>query len=552
MPEELLLDEPLLGDTLGEAVDVVAARACPTPTPPSKVPAAMVDATTARRTVNVTFEITSFRPTVSVGSVVGGRSATSRRGFRIPWGVHGRQQSSGSWESAQSERRESGGSHRRIPSTLPAPAQFPPRVASQAAGMNTALALAPRVSPVAPPLTADPLVEFVVPVFNEEADLERSIRRLRGYLDERFPFQAVVTIADNASTDTTWAIASRLAAELPGVRAIHLDAKGRGRALRSVWSSSRAEVVAYMDVDLSTGLEALLPLVAPLLSGHSDVAIGTRLARGSRVIRGPKREMISRAYNGLLRAILGTRFTDAQCGFKAMRADVARALIPLVEDQSWFFDTELLVLAERNGLRIHEVPVDWADDADSRVDVPRTAWEDLKGMGRLAIALAAGRGRAELPPSARPAEDWAELAPQVFMFAGIGAVSTVGYLAVFAVMWGPLGAFAANLVALAALSGVNFAANRRLTFSIRGRRGILRHALAAMVPLALSAVATTTALVAARALTAPSLGVDFLAVLVAGGAAALARFVLLRTWVFRHHRFAGSATLDGVGGREWR
>jgi hypothetical protein len=138
-----------------------------------------------------------------------------------------------------------------------------------------------------------------------------------------------------------------------------------------------------MDVDLSTGLEALLPLVAPLISGHSDLAIGTRLARGARVVRGPRREVISRIYNRLLHLSLRSRFSDAQCGFKAGRAATIKALLPRVEDQAWFFDTELLVLAERSGLRIHEVPVDWVDDPDSRVDIVRTALEDLRGILRL-------------------------------------------------------------------------------------------------------------------------------------------------------------------------
>src|SRR6266581_3887143 len=162
-------------------------------------------------------------------------------------------------------------------------------------------------------------VDIVVPVRNEERDLAPSVRRLAGYLSESFPFSARVTIADNGSTDATWAIASQLARELPEVRAIHMELPGRGRALRAIWSDSDAEVLAYMDVDLSTDLNALLPLVAPLLSGHSDLAIGTRLARGSRVIRGPKRELVSRGYNLLLRTLMGARFSDAQCGFKAIR-----------------------------------------------------------------------------------------------------------------------------------------------------------------------------------------------------------------------------------------
>ena len=233
-------------------------------------------------------------------------------------------------------------------------------------------------------------VEIVVPVFNEERDLEPSVRRLHGFLHDHVPFAVLITIADNASTDTTWSRARDLAARLDGVRAVHLDAKGRGRALQQVWASSRARVVAYMDVDLSTDLNALLPLIAPLISGHSDMAIGSRLAPASRVVRGPKRELLSRGYNLLLRTTLRARFSDAQCGFKAMRTDSARLLLPHVKDPAWFFDTELLVLAERAGMRIAEVPVDWVDDPDSRVDIRATALADLRGIARLARALSRG------------------------------------------------------------------------------------------------------------------------------------------------------------------
>jgi len=226
-------------------------------------------------------------------------------------------------------------------------------------------------------------VEIVVPVYNEELELERNVLQLRRFLDTAFPLAALVTIADNASIDGTWAIAQRLAATVPGIRCVHLDQKGRGRAVRQVWTSSEAMVVAYMDVDLATGLDALLPLVAPLLSGHAEVAIGSRLASGARVVRGPKRELISRCYNLILHSVLRCRFSDAQCGFKAVRSDIARSLVPLVEDNEWFFDTELLVLAERSGLRIHEVAVDWVDDPDTRVDIPKTAAADLRGVWRL-------------------------------------------------------------------------------------------------------------------------------------------------------------------------
>jgi glycosyltransferase involved in cell wall biosynthesis len=235
-----------------------------------------------------------------------------------------------------------------------------------------------------------PEVDIVVPVKNEERALASSVTRLVTYLRDDFPFTARVTIADNGSTDSTWLVARSLEDAFAEVRTVHLDLPGRGRALHKVWSSSDAELLAYMDVDLSTDLNALLPLIAPLVSGHSDMAIGTRLARGARVVRGPKREIISRCYNLLLRLALRVRFSDAQCGFKAIRACQARQLLPLVADRGWFFDTELLVLAERAGLRIHEVPVDWTDDTDSRVAIIDTALRDLRGMARVGIGLARG------------------------------------------------------------------------------------------------------------------------------------------------------------------
>jgi glycosyltransferase involved in cell wall biosynthesis len=245
------------------------------------------------------------------------------------------------------------------------------------------MSIEPLFAHTAPAVADGPVVDIVVPVYNEARKLEPSVRRLHRYLGRRFPFTWAVTIVDNGSTDTTWPRAVALESELDRVAALHIETKGRGIALRTAWSSSAASVVAYMDVDLSTDLDALLPLVAPLVSGHSDIAIGTRLAHGARVSRGPKREFISRTYNVLLKAALHNGFTDAQCGFKAARSEVIRDLLPVIEDNEWFFDTELLVRAERSGLRIYEVPVDWVDDPDSRVDVVSTARADLRGIARL-------------------------------------------------------------------------------------------------------------------------------------------------------------------------
>ena len=380
-------------------------------------------------------------------------------------------------------------------------------------------------------------IEIVVPVYNEAGDLDRSIRRLHDYLSTSFPLSWIITIADNASTDETWDIACQLATRLERVQALRLEEKGRGRALRAAWSTTLSPVVAYMDVDLSTDLDALLPLVAPLVSGHSDLAIGTRLASRSRVVRGPKREAISRSYNLLLRATLRSGFSDAQCGFKAVRTEVAHELLPLVEDQGWFFDTELLVVAEHNGMRIHEVPVDWIDDPDSRVDVISTAKADLRGIWRMVGRLA--RGGAELPTGAGRTVDRPDvgsgsaLSGQLVRFASIGAVSTVVFAVLFALLRGPLGALPADVVALAICATANTAANRRLTFSLHGRSGRHRHYAAGLALTALPLVLTLSTLVALEALGWTSLLAMLIALTTVNALATVGRFVLLREWAFR-------------------
>ena len=353
-------------------------------------------------------------------------------------------------------------------------------------------------------------VEIVVPVRDEETDLAPSIRRLHAFLAGGFPCTAHLTIADNGSTDRTWDIATGLAAELAGVSAVRLAEPGRGRALRSIWSASECDVLAYMDVDLSTDLNALLPLVAPLLSGHSDVAIGTRLARGSRVIRGPRREVISRGYNLLLHATLGAGFSDAQCGFKAIRRDQARALLPRTRDGGWFFDTELLVLAERAGLRIHEVPVDWTDDPDSRVNVRATVLADLRGIVRLG-----GFGR-------------------LGRFVAVGAGSTLAYVLIYLVLRRGLAAQPANAISMLVTAVGNTAVNRRVTFGISGRAHALRHQLRGLIAFAAGLVLTSGALALLHAVAArPGRTAELAVLLLASLAATLARFALYRSWVFR-------------------
>ncbi|WP_327155712.1 bifunctional glycosyltransferase family 2/GtrA family protein [Streptomyces tubercidicus] len=385
------------------------------------------------------------------------------------------------------------------------------------------------------------VLDVVIPVYNEERDLEPCVRRLREHLARTFPYGFRITIADNASTDRTPEVAARLDDALDEVTAVRLEEKGRGRALRAVWSLSDAPVLAYMDVDLSTDLNALLPLVAPLISGHSDLAIGSRLSRSARVVRGPKREFISRAYNLILRGSLAARFSDAQCGFKAIRGEVAARLLPMVEDTGWFFDTELLVLAERAGLRIHEVPVDWIDDPHSTVRLVRTATDDLKGVWRVGRALATGG--LPLDRLARPFGDDPRdreltgvpggLARQLVGFCVVGGLSTLLYLGLFSLFRLGAGAQLANAAALLLSAPANTAANRRLTFGVRGRDRAVRHQAQGLVVFAIGLVLTSGSLAALDAAGGTAAHGTELAVLVSANlAATVLRFLLLRAWVF--------------------
>ena len=376
-------------------------------------------------------------------------------------------------------------------------------------------------------------LDLVIPVYNEERDLAPCIERLVAHL-ATMPVSARITIADNASSDGTWPLALSLAARYPQVKAVHLPQKGRGRALRRTWAASDARVLAYMDVDLSTDLDALLPLVAPLLSGHSDVAIGTRLGRGSRVVRGPRREFISRSYNLLLRAALQVRFSDAQCGFKAIRADRAAELLPLVQDNEWFFDTELLTLAERAGMRIHEVPVDWIDDPDSRVDILATATADLRGIARLVRGFATGRLSVDHLTQRQPLpEPDRSLLGNLVRFASVGLASTILFGLLFLLFRAALPAQAANILALLLATCANTAVNRRFTFGIRGRRGRWRHQLQGYVVLAIGLAITSGSLAVLHA-ASPDAGpsAELVVLTVANLVATLVRFLLFRSWVF--------------------
>lgn len=225
-------------------------------------------------------------------------------------------------------------------------------------------------------------VDVVIPVYNEEHVLTQSVNTLKQFLKDNLSNPYTIVIADNASTDRTWEVAQALSKEHPDVAALHIDQKGRGRALRKAWLESAADIVSYMDVDLSTELAAFPKLIQAIEEGYG-IAIGSRLLPASSVKRSFKRELTSRIYNFIIKSMFRTGFSDAQCGFKALSSKAAQDLVPLIQDQEWFFDTELLILAEKRGYRIREIPVAWIEDPDTRVAVASTVFEDLKGLFRL-------------------------------------------------------------------------------------------------------------------------------------------------------------------------
>ncbi|MFH0989455.1 MAG: dolichyl-phosphate beta-glucosyltransferase [bacterium] len=227
------------------------------------------------------------------------------------------------------------------------------------------------------------LVNVTIPVYNEEKILPSSIATLHQFLKDHCRFDWEIVIANNASIDQTQSVAESLCKQFPGVRVVHLDQKGRGRALKKVWSESQADIFSYMDVDLSSNLYAFPPLIEGLISDGFDIGIGSRLLKASTTKRSIRREIISRGYNILVKSFFRTKFSDAQCGFKAITRTAAQKLLPKVVDTGWFFDTELLVIGEKLGYRIFDLPVSWIEDLDSRVKIVNTAIDDIKGLIRV-------------------------------------------------------------------------------------------------------------------------------------------------------------------------
>ncbi len=238
-------------------------------------------------------------------------------------------------------------------------------------------------------------VEIVIPVLNEERALPGCIEKLVEFTSQHPEHDWKITVADNGSTDRTPEVIAELHEKYPNVGTIRLEERGRGRALKRAWLESDADVRCYMDVDLSTDLKSLPDLVSAITDEGYEIAVGSRLSKGSEVIgRKLTREITSRGYNLLIKVMFWPPFPDAQCGFKAVSRAAAEALMPLIKDNAWFMDTEMLLLAQAAGYRMKSVPVKWTDDPDTRVKLVSTIWEDVKGLLRLRFG---GRPRPSVP-----------------------------------------------------------------------------------------------------------------------------------------------------------
>lgn len=227
-------------------------------------------------------------------------------------------------------------------------------------------------------------VDIIVPVYNEETELENNINLLKDFCRKNLSnWKWQIIIADNASLDKTAEISKKITSLNPEIKYLYINQKGRGRAIKQAWSKSKADIVSYMDIDLSSQLKHFPPLINSLLQGY-DIAIGSRLLPKS-IVKGRtlKREIISRCYNLLIKMLFFTKFSDAQCGFKAVTRRVADNLVSRLNDNEWFLDSELLIFGEKAGYKIYEEPVTWIDDPGSTVKVMKTASGDIKGLWRL-------------------------------------------------------------------------------------------------------------------------------------------------------------------------
>jgi len=231
------------------------------------------------------------------------------------------------------------------------------------------------------------MINITIPVYNEEKRMGDNVLKLYHYIKSSLKYPFEIIIADNGSTDNTPAIAKQLSYKYPEIKLLHIEQKGKGIAINTSWSRSKADILSFMDVDLSADLKHFQQLIDAILKDGYDITIGSRLITHKKVKRSLKREIISRCYSFLLKLAFFVKFHDAPCGFKAIKKEAADRLLPLINDAGWFFDSKLLIIGEKLGFKIKEIPIEWIDDPGSKVNIPGTAYEYLKAIFLLKIFL---------------------------------------------------------------------------------------------------------------------------------------------------------------------
>jgi glycosyltransferase involved in cell wall biosynthesis len=214
---------------------------------------------------------------------------------------------------------------------------------------------------------------LTVPAYNEENILEKNVNLILKYMGANFNNFKIV-IANNGSTDKTNDIAKKLAKDNNEILLITTKKRGKGLAIKNSWLKFDADIYAYMDADLSTSLRDFSKLINAIKEGN-DISIGSRYLKKSVVKRGLNRAIFSKLYNQLLALLFKTNVKDMQCGFKAVNEDIIKKHIPRIKDDSWFFDTELVIMAENQGYTIKEIPVSWKSNPESKLKIIKVGFE---------------------------------------------------------------------------------------------------------------------------------------------------------------------------------
>lgn len=242
-------------------------------------------------------------------------------------------------------------------------------------------------------------IDFCLPVYNEEKIMKGSVVRLLEFCQsQNWNFNWQIALLINGSRDQSLEIARQLAERHPD-RIVCFDypEAGRGRALKKYYLASQADILTYMDIDLAVSLDNIQPLIDPIICGQADMVIGSRLLPESRIKRSFIRELSSQSYNYLSRIILGHKFSDMQCGFKAVKTESFKKLSPFITDTQWFFDTEMIAFGHLFDYRIKEIPVDWSenrwDERKSKVKMFRDSFKFFINLLDLKFRLISAKNR---------------------------------------------------------------------------------------------------------------------------------------------------------------